>query len=179
MSGVARLAEGRVPRPSAPQAPATVMLERLRRVQEFRFEARWLDADGSFVTGHGAGRTTVREDGNQTLVVDESGRWEPRPGQTLRFHGGYRWSVEGERLSVAHLRRGENRPVALVDLVPSPDGGWRSVKPFLCGGDEYSAHLRADGANTVFRWMVRGPRKAYTLAITYQAPRGPSGPGEE
>jgi hypothetical protein len=149
------------------QTPA-VVLERLRRVSEFRFEARWVDADGSFVTGHGAGRATVRGEPDHALVVDERGQWEPRPGQVLRFRGGYRWSVAEEGLAVAHLRRGEDHPVVLVRLVVGPDGGWRSVRPFVCGADEYSAHLRLEGADMVFRWMVRGPRKAYTLAITYQ-----------
>lgn len=161
------MAEGRTVRSSARPTPAMV-LERLRRVDGFRFEARWLDADGSYVTGQGAGRATVRGEANHALMVDERGQWEPRPGQVLRFHGAYRWSVVEEGLAVAHLRLGEDHPAALVHLVVGPDGEWRSMRPFVCGADEYSAHLRLEDADTVFRWVVRGPRKAYTLVITYQ-----------
>lgn len=143
------------------------LLDRLAALTSVDVEARWLDAEGCTSVNRGHGQVTVRRDPEDAVTVLEEGRWEAVGGQPLRFRGAYRWRAGGDRISVAHVRQGEDRAVPLLDLVPVGEGVWVSETPHLCGEDSYHARLRVASDGLVLKWVVRGPAKAYTLLLRY------------
>lgn len=137
-------------------------------MRSFRFEARWLDAEGAFLTGQGAGAIAVRRTPRQALVVEERGQWEPRPGHSVGFHGTYRWNTGPAHLTVERPGRGEDNPTPHLDLMRRSDGWWMPEEPFRCGDEEYSARLRLEASQIVLRWVAKGPTQVYTLLVTYE-----------
>ncbi len=149
--------------------PAGGLLRALLEARALDLRVEWTDAAGEMRAGRGRGTVLARGGGSGSVVVEESGRWEPHPGEPLRFRAAYRWEHLGpDEVAVAHLRRGPDRPVPLVVLVRDGDDRWESPEPHRCGDDLYRARVRAYQDRLEVRWDVRGPTKHQTLTTTYQ-----------
>lgn len=140
--------------------------ECLRQVRSLRFVAR--SASGTGWDGVGVGNVEVAAPGARTLVFTERGEWHPVVGRVTPFHNAFRWSLLApDAIRLEHLRFGPGRPVPLFDLVPGSGGAWSSASPHVCGGDSYSAELRAQDAGMQLYWAIDGPAKSERLEYSY------------
>ncbi|MGH7589807.1 MAG: DUF6314 family protein [Gemmatimonadales bacterium] len=98
----------------------------------------------------------------------EHGRWTDGPLTGTRFSSAYAWRrrVDGG-VSISHTRFGVDRPVALVDLVETEPGSWRSAQPHRCAEDRYSAELAVEDRIVMVTWTVTGPTTDYVLSARY------------
>lgn len=98
------------------------------------------------------------------------GRWESGRGAALAFESAYEWRRSRGRLLLAHLRRGPETPVALVELVPHDAADlFVSAQPHCCGEDVYAARLYVGAAQIELQWDIAGPRKSIRLQQCYHA----------
>ena len=98
----------------------------------------------------------------------EHGHWTEGPFTGTRFSSAYAWQRRPDgTLSISHTRFGVDRPVALVDLVETGPGAWRSVAPHLCAEDQYAAELAIEDRVVLVTWTVTGPTTDYVLRARY------------
>ncbi|MEE3234282.1 MAG: DUF6314 family protein [Candidatus Latescibacterota bacterium] len=116
--------------------------------------------------GKGSGKVSTAWHDKQTLVFTEQGSWQSANGNNFNFSNIYRWTLEKNSISVAHLRQGPNHPVFLVELIP--DGNiLRSKDPHICKRDKYSAMLTMAHTNLSLVWNVVGPSKNEHMVYLY------------
>ena len=140
------------------------VLRTVGRVSSYVVTSRFLDH-----AGRGEGSVRL-EAANGTLVFYESGVWILPSGSETRFINCYRWSRQGLRLTLEHLRYGLHRPVLLATFHgTSADGRLSPGEPYLCDPDSYSATLEFDQEGIRLQWQVVGPSKNYRLDSVYRA----------
>jgi len=122
--------------------------------------------------GHGEGRVTVTTDADDSVVFTENGRFHPAiapDAPPVSFRNVFRWTFLGDRVGLAHERRGAEAAVRLFDLAPgdTPDI-WLSCHDHLCGDDRYRARLVVTPRGFDLRWTIEGPRKDEHLHYRYR-----------
>lgn len=137
--------------------------------------------------GHGEGAVSVERAADGSLIFRESGTFTPAAAPTgsdgaqhrspprLSFGNVLRWSIDNDRIALAHQRFGASAEVALVDLVPAaadrptdPEADLVSATPHLCGQDGYEARLRLVNSGFDLIWRITGPAKDETLVHAYR-----------
>ncbi len=153
------------------KAVILAVAERLPRIALLSIEARSATASGW--AGRGRGRVRVAHAADGGIDFEESGRFEAENGRaTLAFRNLLRWTVEPERILLAHRRHGPAGGTRLVELRPRRIGparaGLAGVAPHRCGADRYEAtlNLAADGFDMA--WRVTGPGKNERLIHRYR-----------
>lgn len=128
--------------------------ERLKRVSFFKIKTYDQCGKGSVVS----------TSSNTSLIFEESGEWE----NGIQFTSRLRWTIDDskQKISLEHLRFGENRAVFLFDLVPDVRG-LSSFTPHLCNQDCYQGELTFKDDSLVFEWQVVGPHKNYKIEVVY------------
>ena len=111
---------------------------------------------------HGTGKVLITEESDTVLVFHEKGLWQP---EDLAFHNTLRWTLEGETISLEHLRLGY--PVFLLHLVPTGSNTLASVTPHLCEEDTYLAQVLWDHYSIRLSWRVIGPHKNEEMEYNY------------
>jgi hypothetical protein len=118
----------------------------------------------------GKGDVTVSSEGDNVIIYSEKGAWVGQQGTQINFSNAQRWTLnltEGV-ISLQHLRRGPNSPVALVEMAPVDSQSLSSIDCHVCGADIYSARLRLiDSAGLQLSWSVIGPRKNDQMEYCY------------
>jgi hypothetical protein len=144
--------------------------DRLRAVRGLRFSAKSDDRTSGW-NGTGTGTVKVAVTGDSTIIFTEHGTWVGDSGKQLDFHNTYRWSFDWDASSVRleHLRHDPNRPVFLLDLVPTSDSRFESVSPHRCGADIYAATVEFGDGTVDLHWNVRGPKKDASVCCRYEA----------
>ena len=148
--------------------PSAKFLAHLLRVRSLSFSSEHPGSPDR--NAKGAGNVEVTAPDDRTILFTESGTWAPRNGESFRFHNTYRWSrLSAASVRLAHLRLGPTNPTHLLDLRPedATASRWTSSSPHFCGGDSYSAELRADETGFALRWLITGPRKDERLVTVY------------
>jgi len=135
--------------------------------------------------GCGRGRVRARRVREDVIRFEESGRFELGHGPTLNFLNALRWTLEPDRIVLAHCRQDAEVGTRLVEFRPPPrpcsDADLTSAAPHPCGQDRYAAVLKlADGGFDLV-WQVTGPRKQQRLIHRYRrvAFGGPAAPADE
>ncbi len=113
---------------------------------------------------YGEGRVTVSALGENILIFSEKGKWQNEIGFTNIF----RWTYEGTRISLEHLRHGIEHPVFLFHLVRDKKNSLISQDPFLCRDDCYSGKLVLDSEGATLSWKVKGPHKNEVIEMRYE-----------
>ena len=160
--------------------PGPDLLEHLRRVKTLRFSStsrrtpRW--------NGEGHGQVDVECPSPELVIFREAGHWQAdhaEQGLPLRFSNVYRWSADraatgshepaGQQVRLAHLRRGPDQPVDLLDMRPVAPLTWQCAAPHSCGDDLYRLHLTVEpSAGAIhMRWTINGPHKCEELNYLY------------
>lgn len=126
-------------------------------------------------SGHGEAVVRVERDEDGSLVFHETGRFVPaHGGAPLGLRNVLRWSVDADRIVLAHRRFGTAAEVRLVELVavgPGATAGLVCREPHRCGDDRYFARLRLSGDGFVLLWRITGPGKDETLRHAYRSAR--------
>lgn len=139
---------------------------RLLRVHSLRFESQ--SRTGTGWNGVGEGRVEVEVPREEVLIWRESGTWRQNGGRDIRFFNTFRWTRQGNKVSLEHLRFGENQPVFLFQLMPLDDGSWRDVEPHPCRQDHYSASLLIEEGALNLSWTVSGPTRDESINYVYE-----------
>lgn len=135
-----------------------------------------LDVSDGGTQGRSDAATTGRAEGSvewlngrpHEVTWREHGRWTEGPLTGTRFSSAYAWHRKPDgTLSISHTRFGVDRPVALVDLVETGPGAWRSAAPHLCAEDQYAAEMALEERVIVVTWTVTGPTTDYVLRARY------------
>ena len=106
---------------------------------------------------------------NSTITFTEHGTWTGDSGRQLDFHNIYRWIFDwdADAIGLEHLRHDPNRPVFLLDIVPTDESAFESVSPHLCGPDVYTATVKLGHDAVDLRWYVKGPKKDFEICCMY------------
>lgn len=140
-------------------------------------EVRWtcregggagLERTGSDATGSPGWAAPARP--RAAREANEHGTWLSGATRGAAFRGAYRWEPDAGALLVSHLRRGHDRPVRLVRLVPAGPSRLASERPHPCGADRYELEVRLIEGGMRLRWTIHGPRKRIRLALEYGTP---------
>lgn len=124
--------------------------------------------------GRGEG-TVERCLSSQTLVFNESGIWTLPSGTQIPFRNRYRWRLEDDALTLAHLRYGDVNPVMLASFVPTGPNQLRARAPHWCDPDTYRVAMSLGPSGATLLWSVSGPAKDYRMRTAYECKaRGPS-----
>ena len=148
--------------------PGNILLQTffhtLGRVHAVQSESRSLLSTGW--NGSGSGKVSTARHDKKTLVFTEQGSWQSANGNNFNFSNIYKWTLEKNFISIAHLRQGPNHPVFLVELIP--DGNiLRSSIPHICKRDSYSAMLTMASTSLRLVWKVAGPSKNEHMEYLY------------
>gem|GEM_PF-3152318 len=123
--------------------------------------------------GRGRGRVLARRESEYVITFDETGRFELESGPALQFRNALRWTVEPDRIVLAHCRYGAGQPTRLVEIRPPEDrrtdADLVSPEPHRCGHDLYHAELRLAPGGFDLLWRIRGPLKNECLVHRYRA----------
>jgi len=142
--------------------------ERLCSVQGLQFTAKSRNRK-SGLNGTGTGTVTVTTIDNSTIIFTEHGKWTTDSGLELVFDNTYRWTLieDAGTVRLEHLRFGPNRPVFLLDLVPTNNVIYKSVSPHCCGTDSYTAIMEFKNDLIYVRWHIEGPGKDADICYIY------------
>ncbi|PIS03206.1 MAG: hypothetical protein COT85_04070 [Chlamydiae bacterium CG10_big_fil_rev_8_21_14_0_10_42_34] len=143
--------------------------ERLKKVKRLTLHAKSHSKNETGWNGEGEGDVFVTEEGQSTLVFQESGHWNLPLNRTMAFSNVFRWTldVKAERISLEHLRQGRNAPVFLFHLAPIARNLLASIDSHLCGNDEYIAQVQWELEAIRLKWRVTGPKKDEELKYQY------------
>lgn len=155
------------------KAVILAVAERLPRIGLVSIEARSASASGW--AGRGRGRVRVAHAADGGIDFQENGRFEAEDGRAaLAFRNLLRWTVEPDRILLAHRRHGPAAGTRLVELRPQRIGpagaGLVGVEPHHCGADRYEATLKLAEDGFDMLWRVTGPRKDERLIHRYRLP---------
>lgn len=139
---------------------------RLSDVQTLHFESQ--SRTGTDWNGVGNGRVEIEQPQEDVLIWRESGHWQQNGGRDIRFFNTFRWTRQEDKLSLEHLRFGENQPVFLFQLVPIDENTWRDAEPHLCRQDHYSARLVIQDQCLNLSWTVSGPTRDESINYCYE-----------
>jgi hypothetical protein len=103
-----------------------------------------------------------------TLLFTEKGEWSHLT-EPVAFHNTLRWSLDAsfERISLEHLRYGQDQPVFLFYLAPTGQTSLQSIDPHLCRDDRYFGRIEFNRSDIQFLWHIIGPKKNEILYHTY------------
>ncbi|MBS3822409.1 MAG: hypothetical protein KGY53_00780 [Wenzhouxiangellaceae bacterium] len=153
------------------KAAILAVAERLARIGLLSIEA--CSASASGWAGRGRGRVRVTHAADDAIDFEENGRFEAEDGRAaLAFRNLLRWTVEPDRIVLAHRRHGPAAGTRLVELRPQRIGpaeaGLVGIEPHRCGADRYQATLKLAGDGFDMVWRVTGPRKDERLIHRYR-----------
>lgn len=133
-----------------------------------RWDGEMKGRSGTVATGRAEGAVEWLNGHPDEITWREHGHWVDGPLAGTRFSSAYAWQRHPDgTLSIAHTRFGIDRPVALVDLIETRPGVWRSARPHLCAEDRYAAELVTDARVATLTWTVTGPTTDYILSARY------------
>ena len=116
----------------------------------------------------GNGKVEVKDDG-QTITFNEYGSWKGDQKQAHNYTNSFRWTcskLEG-RISLEHLRFGENHPVFLFHLVPTEADLLESSHSHVCGEDAYFGWLHYSELFLQLNFRTIGPKKNEEIRYIY------------
>jgi hypothetical protein len=114
----------------------------------------------------GSGTVHVLLENQNTILFHEKGTWETKE---IAFTNKLRFKLYPDRISLEHLRFGENTPISLVDLMPEKDHSLRTLTPHLCGEDCYRAKLFLNEDGIRLAWDIKGPKKHHKIYSFYRS----------
>ena len=146
--------------------PLTEFWQRLLAVRTLHFESQ--SRTGTGWNGIGSGQVEVTSPSNGVLLWRETGSWRQNGGREIRFFNTFRWTQNHDgRITLEHLRFGEQQPVFLFQLAPATPSEWRDVDPHLCRQDNYSASLHIELDSLKLSWTVYGPTRDESIEYIY------------
>lgn len=137
----------------------------LQCVDALEFVAKSQASSPTGWVGKAVGRVEVQLVDSDRLMFLESGSWSTPEGRTIQFSNTFRWSRDGGRIQLEHLRFGPDRPVYLFGLVVGGSDELVSDSPHVCSEDLYAATLNLTDEIRL-SWTVTGP--AMSESITYR-----------
>ena len=142
--------------------------QRLRAVRSLQFSAKSNDRTSGW-EGVGTGTVNVAVNGDSTITFTEHGMWARDCEKQFDFHNIYRWRFDWDAgaIRLEHLRYDPNRPVFLLDLVPTDEATFESVSPHRCGADFYAATVKFGDDVIDLSWHVKGPKKDVEICCMY------------
>jgi hypothetical protein len=141
---------------------------RLCAVRSLRFSAKSNDRTSGW-NGTGAGTVKVTVTGNSAITFTEQGAWTRDYGRQFDFRNIYRWRFDRNAAAIRleHLRHDPDRPVFLLDLVPTDDIAFESASLHRCGPDIYTAAVKFGNDAVDLHWRVKGRKKDAEIRCTY------------
>ena len=135
----------------------------LGRVHKFQVEVTSANEEPA----KGSGSVDIERPDKESVIWRETGRWNQRYN-SLEFTNCYKWSLlKSDRLGLAHLRYGDEKPVHLAELIPNNKENWCSIAPHLCGSDSYLLTLSPHSSGLMLKWRINGPHKDQISRICY------------
>lgn len=141
--------------------------EKLKSIRYVFFSAKTKNQAGANIKGKGDVKVLMEEEG--TIIFKEQGRWRNQQGKECDFSNSYRWkwNREAQAISLEHLRMGLERPVFLLDLIPTSENELESLHSHLCQEDTYVGRILCDPDFIQLSWRVFGPKKNDEIVCLY------------
>jgi hypothetical protein len=141
--------------------------EKIKQIRHVFFSAKIKSNLGANLKGKGDVQVTLEDPFN--LVFREKGKWKNTLGQEFDFNNSYRWrwNPDAKVISLEHLRFGLERPVFLLDLIPTSENILESLHPHLCQEDTYIGRIVCDPDFIQLSWRVLGPKKNDEIVSIY------------
>lgn len=105
---------------------------------------------------------TAYQDG---WLFTEQGYYSTPHHQKIKTNNKLHFQNNGLDLKVSHFRY--QKPVSLVELRNENNGDWLTIKPYLCGQDNYTAELMLTPNGFILNWHIIGPHKNERLNYQY------------
>lgn len=145
-----------------------LLWERLTTVDSLVFISSSLANQATGWNGKAAGHVEAFLTSADSLIFKESGSWQTPHGKRFDFSNTYRWTRQGDRIRLEHLRFGSERPVYLFDLVPDGLRSLISHSPHVCSEDLYTASLTLSDNEIELNWTVTGPKLNERIEYFYR-----------
>lgn len=145
------------------QAFLLLFWEKLHTVKQMHIQAKSFSDKKTGWDKQGKGEVTVIKENKRSLIFQEKGFWQ---NSSITFNNALRWILNSDKISLEHLHLGLNDPVFLFDLIATHNH-LESLKPHLCGKDQYAAIARLNEKEIFLRWTVTGPNKNEEVEYRY------------
>ena len=142
--------------------------KQIGKTTHLKFSAKTKEEERTILR-RGIAGVDVKFPSKSTIIFLEKGAWIIDEIPSTSFSNQFRWTLQLEknRISLEHLRYGENNPVLLFQLKPSGENTLNPCESFLCDPDTYMGSMNFSKSSFSLHIRVLGPKKNQELLYEY------------